>query len=80
MTAACSPHYPWYYAWLALPCVVSPIPAVVWLSAAPVLLYADPFDDHVAWAALVFVPAIGLAAWSALQRRFPSHRCVAATT
>ena len=80
VTAACSPHYPWYYAWLALPCVVSPIPAVVWLSAAPVLLYVDPFDDHVAWAALVFVPAIGLAAWSALQRRFPSHRCVAATT
>ena len=80
VTAALSPHYPWYYAWLALPCVVSPVPAVVWLSAAPVLLYVDPFDDRFAWAALVFVPAIALAAWSALQRRFPFPRCVAATT
>ena len=80
VTAAFSPHYPWYYAWLAVPCVVSPIPAVVWLSAAPVLLYVDPFGNRFAWAAMVFVPAIGLAAWAALQRRFPSHRCVAATT
>lgn len=80
VTAAFSPHYPWYYAWLALPCVVRPVPAVVWLSAAPVLLYVDPFGNRFAWAALVFVPAMGLAAWSALQRCFPSHRCVAATT
>jgi hypothetical protein len=79
VTAAFSPHYPWYYAWLALPCVVSPVPAVVWLSAAPVLLYVDPFAAPFAWPALIFVPAIGLAAWSALQRRLPSHRPVAAT-
>ena len=80
VTAAFSPHYPWYYAWLALPCVVSPVPAVIWLSAAPVLLHVDPFGDRFAWASLVFVPAIGLAAWSTLHRRFPSHRCVAETT
>ncbi len=78
-TAVLSPHYPWYYAWLALPCVVSPVPAVIWLSASPVLLYVDPVDDHFVWAALVFVPALGLAAWPALQRRFPSHRRAPAT-
>lgn len=80
VTAAFSPHYPWYYAWLALPSVVSPVPAVVWLSAASVLIYVEPFDDRFAWSALVFVPALGLTAWAALQRRFPSHCCVAATT
>ena len=45
VTAAFSPHHPWYYAWLALPCVVAPVPAVVWLSAAPVLLYLAPFNE-----------------------------------
>ncbi len=34
-TCAISPHYPWYFAWLAVPCVLAPTPAVVWLSAAP---------------------------------------------
>lgn len=58
---------------------MSPVPAVVWLSAAPVLLYVDPFADQFAWPALVFVPAIGLAAWAALQRRFPFRRHVATT-
>lgn len=59
--AALSPHYPWYYAWLALPCVVAPVPWVVFLSAAPVLLYLDPLHGRFVWQALVFVPAMLLA-------------------
>jgi alpha-1,6-mannosyltransferase len=59
-TAAISPHYAWYFAWLALPCVVAPTPVVVWLSAASVLLYTDPFDDRFFWPCLVYLPAFGL--------------------
>ena len=59
-TVAISPHYPWYFAWLALPCVIAPIPAVIWLSAAPVLLYIDPLHERFVWPALVYVPAAAL--------------------
>lgn len=77
-TAAVNPHYAWYYAWLALPCVVAPVPAVIWLSSASVLLYADPFGERFVWASLVFVPAIVLAALAASRGPIPSHRVVAA--
>jgi hypothetical protein len=59
--AAMSPHYPWYYAWLALPCCLRLWPSVVWLSAAPLLLYSDPFHDQIWIPTAVFVPAIMLA-------------------
>src|SRR5262249_10900100 len=39
VTLAISPHYPWYFAWLALPAIVKPNRAVVWLSAVPVVLW-----------------------------------------
>ncbi len=68
-TAAANPHYAWYYAWLALPAVVAPIPAVVWLSAAPVLFYVDPFDERFFWPGLVFGPAIALALRDLLRAR-----------
>jgi alpha-1,6-mannosyltransferase len=61
LTFAISPHYPWYFAWLAVPCVLAPSPAVLWLSAAPILLYLDTFGDRFVWPSVVFVPAIGLA-------------------
>ena len=67
-TAAANPHYAWYYAWLALPAVVAPIPAVIWLSAAPVLFYVDPFNERFFWPGLVFVPAIALGVRGLLQR------------
>ena len=63
-TFAASPHYAWYYPWLALPAVVAPNPAVIWLGSAPVLFLIDPFDDRFLWPSLVFVPAIALAARS----------------
>lgn len=68
-TAAANPHYAWYYAWLALPAVVAPMPAVIWLSAAPVLFYVDPFNERFLWPGLVFVPAIALALRDLLQAR-----------
>jgi alpha-1,6-mannosyltransferase len=60
-TCAISPHYPWYFAWLAVPCVLAPTPAVVWLSAAPILMYLDTFGDRFVLPSVVYVPAILLA-------------------
>ncbi len=56
-----SPHYPWYFAWLAVPCVLAPNPAVLWLATAPVLLYMDTYGDRFVWPSLVFAPALLLA-------------------
>ena len=77
-TAAANPHYAWYYAWLALPATVAPMPAVIWLSAAPVLFYVDPFNERFLWPALVFVPAVALALRGAWRRRSPIHVTVTA--
>jgi alpha-1,6-mannosyltransferase len=58
---AISPHYPWYFAWLAVPCVLAPTPAVLWMATAPILLYLDTFGDRFLWPSVVFAPAILLA-------------------
>ncbi len=59
--AVMSPHYPWYFAWLALPCCLCCWPSVIWLSVAPILLYSDPWHDEILLPTLVYVPAAGLA-------------------
>jgi alpha-1,6-mannosyltransferase len=61
LTFAVSPHYPWYFAWLAAPCVLAPSPALIWMATAPMLLYLDTFGDRFVWPSVVYVPAIGLA-------------------
>jgi alpha-1,6-mannosyltransferase len=61
LTFAISPHYPWYFAWLAVPCVLAPSPALLWLATAPILLYLDTFGDRFVWPSVVYVPAIALA-------------------
>ena len=68
-TAAISPHYVWYMAWIALPCAVAPLPAAIWFSSASVLLYVDPFDDRFLWPSLVYVPTLALAAISVSSTR-----------
>ncbi|WP_342110088.1 glycosyltransferase 87 family protein [Methylobacterium sp. SI9] len=68
-TCAASPHYAWYYPWLALPAVVAPTPALIWLGSAPILFLIDPFNDRFLWPSLVFVPAVVLAARALWQAR-----------
>jgi alpha-1,6-mannosyltransferase len=58
---AISPHYPWYFASLAVPCVLAPTPAVLWMATASILLYLDTFGDRFVWPSVVFAPAILLA-------------------
>jgi alpha-1,6-mannosyltransferase len=76
LTFAISPHYPWYFAWLAVPVVLAPNPAVLWLSAVPVLIYLDGYGDNLLWSCIVYVPALVLALLS--LRPFRTARWMAA--
>ena len=67
VTVAISPHYPWYFVWLALPAIVAPSRTLIWLSAAPVLLYLDPLNERFLWPSLVYGPAFALAVTDALH-------------
>jgi alpha-1,6-mannosyltransferase len=58
---AVTPHYPWYFAWLALPCCLAPIPSVIWLSAAAFLQNHDPFGDYIVQMSCIYVPFVILA-------------------
>jgi alpha-1,6-mannosyltransferase len=60
-TILMSPHYQWYFAWLALPATVVPSRALIWLSVTPLLLYANPFRDPIVWPVLIYAPAMSLA-------------------
>ena len=60
-TFAISPHYPWYYVWLALPVCLSPHASVIWLSVAPLLLYCYPIAGFAVWPSLIFIPFLALA-------------------
>ena len=61
VTVAISPHYPWYFVWVALPCCVCARWSIIWLSVAPVLLYVNPWDERFFWPCLVYLPAAALA-------------------
>ena len=78
-TVALSPHYAWYFAWLALPSVVAPLPAVIWLSAAPVALFIDPFHERFFWPSFVYLPAAGLALAALWRHRYLPHAAIAAS-
>jgi len=67
--AGISPHYPWYLGWLAYLACLAPIPSVIYLSAAGVLLYLDPGRDRLVWPALVYGGFLLLAA-ADLSRAF----------
>ncbi|HVY14375.1 MAG TPA: glycosyltransferase family 87 protein [Rhodopila sp.] len=60
LTFAVSPHYPWYFAWLSVPCVLAPSPAMLWLAAAPVLIYAAGYGDSLLWSCLLYGPTLAL--------------------
>jgi alpha-1,6-mannosyltransferase len=79
-TVAISAHYHWYFAWLALPAVVAPSAALLWLATAPLLLINDPIpQDRFIWPSLIYVPALVLMLVD-LRRRRAMPRPLAAKT
>jgi hypothetical protein len=55
-----SPHYHWYFPFLAIFAVLRPSRALLWLSVAPLILILNPWHEFFLWPALVYVPAIVL--------------------
>ena len=70
---AISPHYPWYFVWLAVPACIVPYRSVVFLSVAPLLLHRNPLDERFFWPSLFYLPAIVLAVLD--FRRERTARC-----
>lgn len=66
--AVLSPHYPWYLTALALPAVLAPRPAALWLMLSAPVLYLDPDHHRVLWPSLVFLPSFALLAFDLPQR------------
>ncbi|HQT90214.1 MAG TPA: hypothetical protein PK677_17055 [Acidiphilium sp.] len=56
-----TPHYSWYFTWIAVPLCIEPTFAGLYLTASCFLLYLDPIHTKVLWPALVFVPTLALA-------------------
>jgi len=73
-TALLSPHYEWYFPWLAFPCCLATLSSVLWLSIAPMILYLNPWEERFWWPSLIFVPFAVLAARDTLRTRKPRCR------
>ena len=76
---ALSPHYPWYYPWLAVPAVLAPVRAAIWLGAAALLLYLSPLHERFLWPSLLYVPAVVLAALDLRQTQVRAPSLVLTT-
>lgn len=63
LVLALTPHYAWYYGWLAVAATIRPTRIAIWLGCAPVLLYVAPAGDFLLWPSAIFVPAL-LLAWN----------------
>jgi alpha-1,6-mannosyltransferase len=77
---AISPHYHWYFAWAALPAVVAPSLALLWLGTVPLILVIDPIGhSRFLWPSLIYVPAALLLLADLHRHRATSRRLAAET-
>jgi len=53
LTVVISPHYQWYFAWLALPCCVAPRWSILWLTVASAVLYVPHIEVWFYWPCLI---------------------------
>jgi len=60
-TAAITPHYAWYFGWLAYLACLAPWRCVLWLTAACLLLYLAPVHTALGWSSLIYAPFLLLA-------------------
>lgn len=71
LTVVISPHYQWYFAWLALPCCVAPRWSILWLTVASAVLYVPHIEVWFYWPCLIYLPAAALAMWEWRQSATP---------
>jgi alpha-1,6-mannosyltransferase len=71
-TVALSPHYAWYYGWLAYLSCLAPFPSVIFLTIACVACYLDTDHTNIGWATAITAVFACLAArdvWCGTRRR-----------
>jgi alpha-1,6-mannosyltransferase len=68
LLAAISPHYPWYFGWLAPLACLAPLPSVLWMLAAAPLLAHGAFE-YLAVPGAVYGPAAVLAVFDLRRSR-----------
>jgi alpha-1,6-mannosyltransferase len=68
---AVSPHYPWYFGWLAPLACLAPLPSVLWMLAAAPLLAHGSFE-YLAVPGAVYGPAAILAVFDLRRARVPA--------
>ena len=68
-----TPHYAWYFCWLAFLACLAPWPSVLWLTVASVVLYLDEVHDRIGWESALYLPFVVLALRDGLRafRRTP---------
>ena len=67
LLVALSPHYPWYFGWLAPLACLAPFPAVLWMLAAAPLLAHGAFE-YLAVPGAVYGPAAALVLFELYRR------------
>jgi hypothetical protein len=55
-----TPHFTWYFGWLAFLACLVPLPSVLWLTVASVALHFDSYS--VRWGSVIYLPFLVLAA------------------
>ncbi len=69
MMVLISPHYTWYFPFLATLATIATSWALTWLSVAPLLLTLDPLHEFFVWPSLVYIPTLALAVVDHRNRR-----------
>ena len=54
LMVAMTPHYAWYFSWLAFPACLVPSYSVLYLTVAAFFLYLDPGHSELLWRGMVF--------------------------
>lgn len=57
-----TPHYPWYFAWLALPACLVPVRSVIFIATAAMILHFDVWHEKILWPTLIWLPFAALMA------------------
>jgi len=55
-----TPHFTWYFGWLAFLACLAPLPSVLWLTVASIALHFDSYS--VRWGSVIYLPFLVLAA------------------
>ncbi len=67
-TVAISPHYAWYFCWLAYLACLAPWPSAIWLTIACAACYLDVVHTNTGWTSLIYGPFALLAARDVFAR------------